>query len=450
MLQRAVIGKYRLSTGMGLVLNTSFSLGKLATLQNLGRTPQTLRPHTSRSEADYFQGAAATIKPLKALQTTFFVSYRPVDATLNADGSATTIITSGYHRTPTEMEKKYNTHITAMGTSIGFRHGALRMGANAIYSHLDRSLEPNRETLFRRYYAHGSRFVNASIDYHFTPGRFAFHGETATNGDGALATVNAVSYQPLSQLSVVALQRFYSYRYTSLYAHSFSDFGHVQNESGFYIGANWTPLRYWHVQTYFDFAYAPWARYQVSQSSHSYDFLAQLEYQRQKWSAQLRYRAHLRQRDDDTKTTLIPYDNHSARLTLSYNGDNGLTTKTQLSAAHAVFRTTDNGYMVSQQIGYQQPRLMLGLQGAYFNTDSYQSRIYVYERQLTYEYVYPVYYGEGIRLALHARYDLNSHLRLSTRMGYTNYFDRNFIGTGLQAVNASHVTDVDLQLRWRF
>ena len=63
-LREFIVGKYRLSAGMGLVAGQSFNLGKLATLQSFGRTVRTIRPHSSRSEADYFQGVAATMELL--------------------------------------------------------------------------------------------------------------------------------------------------------------------------------------------------------------------------------------------------------------------------------------------------------------------------------------------------------------------------------------------------
>ena len=175
-LENAVIGKYKVAAGMGLVLNTSFQLGKLATLQNMGRQTNTLRAHSSRSEADYFQGAAATIKLSKPLSVTAFASYRPIDATLNSDGTAATLITSGYHRTPTEIRKKYNTHLSAYGGSIGYRQNGLHLGANAVYTHMDRTLQPNTKTLYRRYYPQGDRFFNASLDYGYTHYRFAISG----------------------------------------------------------------------------------------------------------------------------------------------------------------------------------------------------------------------------------------------------------------------------------
>ena len=114
--------------------------------------------------------------------------------------------------------------------------------------------------------------------------------------------------------------------------------------------------------------------------------------------------------------------------------------------------------MVSQQASLQQTidnsvgtqrSLLVSAMAAYFNTDSYRSRIYVYERQLQHEFYFPTFYGEGLRLALMARGDVTRRLRLALRIGYTNYFDRSTIGSGLQQIAHSHQTDLDLQLRLR-
>ena len=114
------LGTYRVQMGMGLVMSTGFRLGKLATLQSLGRSTHTLVAHTSRSAANYLQGAAATVRLADGWRMTAFASYRALDATLNSDGTVRTLLTDGYHRTPAEMQKKHNTHETTMGLRIGY------------------------------------------------------------------------------------------------------------------------------------------------------------------------------------------------------------------------------------------------------------------------------------------------------------------------------------------
>ena len=457
-LENAVVGKYRLSTGMGLVLNNSFGLGKLALLQNLGRSANTLRAHSSRSSSDYMQGAAATISTGGGTQTTLFVSYRPMDATLNADGTAATLLKDGYHRTPTEMDKKNNTHATAAGAHLNYRYSRFRVGATAVYTHLDRELRP-KAALYRQHYAAGTDFLNLSADYGYASRRLSVSGETATDRHGALATINTASVLLADELSLMAVQRFYSYRFTSLYANSFREGLQVQNESGIYVGADWRPSSRLRLQAYTDYAYFPWARYQVSQASHAWDNLLSAVYTRSSWSLVARYRLHLRQRDaasaavpeaSASGSSLTDRYEHRGRLNLTIHLSPSLTTVTQGDIVRLSTDTPETGYMVSENVSWQRGPLRLNLLAAYFNTDSYDSRVYVYERSPLYAYSFPSFSGEGIRYALMARIDLSRQLMLTAKVGVTNYFDRPVIGTGSQQIDASSQTDLDLQFRWKF
>lgn len=449
--ENIVVGKYRLSTGMGLVLNTSFSLGKQATLASLGRQTNTLRPHSSRSEADYFQGAAATLRLSEPFRLTLFGSYRPIDATLNIFNNVQTLVTSGYHRTPAEMDKKYNTHLTSGGAHVAYRYEGLRLGATAVYTHSDRILEPyiniTRSTEYRRYMPAGQNFFNASVNYSYTHHRFSLHGETATDRDGHIATVNALSVQPTPRVSAVALYRFYSYRYATLHGHSFCDGPRVQNEQGLFAGVNWNPLAYIYLQAFADYAYSPQPKYLISMASHSWDLFLQSEYRRTRWKLLSRFRARLRQRNDEYREELTANNNYSGRLSLTYNADDVWNLKTQLDVSRAYYNTVTYGYMVSEQFTMHQPRWTLHATAALFHTDDYSSRIYLYEHQLAHEYSSPSYYGRGLRLLLQATADVSRKVRLCLRLGHTNYFDRSTISSGNQLINHSSMTDLDLQLR---
>ena len=448
-IENAIVGKYKLSAGMGLVVNNSFGLGKLAMLQQLGRNTSTVRPHSSRTQSGHMQGAAATLSLSPNWQLTSALSYRSLDATLNDDGTARTIDNDGYHRTPTEMERKNNTHATDALVRVACRYGGLHAGATALYTHLDRELQPNTATLYRRHNAQGNDFVNVSADYGYLHPRFAVSGETAVNRDGALATLNSLSVQAADGLTLMLLQRFFSYRYTALYARTVSEGGHVQNESGVYLGATWRPSPGLQLQAYTDYAYFPWARYQVSQASHAWDNLLSASYSRGDWTVSGRYRLHLRQKDDDTKQALDDYTEHRARLALGWNGGS-LGTTTQADVISTGSSQREWGYMLSQALNGPWHRLKLSLNGGYFHTDGYEARLYVYERGPLYAFSFPAYYGEGLRLAMMANVAAGKQLTLTAKAGYTHYFDRSTIGSGLQEINSSSMTDLSFQLRWRF
>ena len=447
-IETLVLGNFRVSMGMGLILNNSFGLGKVSMLQNMGRPTSTVRAHSSRSSDGYLQGAAATVNITKGLTATGFISYRAMDATLNKDGTAATIVTSGYHRTETELEKKNNLKNTTFGGNVRYQANGYHAGFNLVGTHLNRELKPNTTALYRQYYAQGYDFLNVSADYGYVHHRFSVNGETALNREGALATINSVSLQLGSEWSLMALYRFYSYHYTSLYANSYSDGGSVQNESGIYIGATWQPSPSWKLMAYTDFAYFPWAKYQISQSSHSWDQLLQVSYSKKRWSFGGRYRLRIRQKDNDDKTALVTRTEHRGRLSAEYSSV--WSSRTQVDFGFISFNAPEAGLMVSETLGFTHRWLRLNGGLGWFHTDSYDSRVCLYELGPLYSYSFTQFSGEGIRYWLMARVNIGSRLMLTAKMGVTNYFDRSTIGSSYQQINRSSQTDLDLQLRWKF
>ncbi|NPD90930.1 ComEA family DNA-binding protein [Xylanibacter muris] len=276
-METLAIGRYRLSFGMGLVVNSGLTMGKASMLAGMGRSSNNITAHSSRMESGYFQGVGATVRISKSLRMSVFVSYRNFDATLNKDENhtAATLITSGYHRTDLELQKKNNTHAMAGGMNTRYYRNGFYIGATSLYTRLSRELRPDKSQAYRQYYASGRDFINTSVDYGYVNGMIAVKGETAVNKSGALATVNTVSADIFDNLSIMLLQRYYSRRYSSLYSRSFSEGGHVQNESGVYLGAGYSPCRNLRITAYSDYAYFPWVRYRVSRSSWASDNMLQ-------------------------------------------------------------------------------------------------------------------------------------------------------------------------------
>ena len=443
------LGMYRVQLGMGLIMNTGFHLGKLATLQSLGRSSHTMTAHASRSQYGYLRGVAATIHLSRQWHLTAFASYRPMDATLNADETARTLLTDGYHRTQTEIDKKSNTHETDLGISTGWRKGTLYINANAVYTRFDRQLKPQKENaLYRQYNAEGNDFFNASLDYGYTNPFWSISGETALNRDGALAAIHSICFRPTDTWKLTAIHRYYDKRYTALHASSFSEGSSVQNEHGLYLGATWNPSWSWLLQGYVDYAHFSWARYLVSSESDAFDALLLTRYSKKQWSVEARYRFHLRQRDNTDNTLLINRYEHRLRLGSSYNLMSQLTLRTQADAAMVTWTGNNTkGVMISQQALWQWKFLETKAFVGWFHTDDYDSRLYQYEPSVLYDYSFPAFYGHGIRYSLMTQAKIGTHFMVSAKMGVTNYFDRSVISSGLQQINASSMADLLLQLR---
>ena len=386
----------------------------------------------------------------RGLDLTAFASYRDIDATLNGDSSSiATILTSGYHRTQSEMDRKHNASEFLGGGNIHYFNSGFHIGATGFFTSFDRSLQPNTDQRFRRYYPAGKEFWNVSADYGYVSRRLTVNGETATGDSHALATINSLSYQLTGDLSLMALQRFYSYRYYSLYSQSFSEGGSVQNESGIYVGANWHPSRTFSLMAYTDYAYFPWPKYLINDASHAWDNLISMAYQRKRVTFLARYRIKLKQKDNADGSGLMNRTEQRGRLSFAYDGGRW-TTKTQTDVAYCESGSSSFGYMLSENIGYSHRWLTLNASIGYFNTDDYDSRVYTYERGTLYNFSFPSFSGEGIRYALNIRADISANLMLIAKLGTTDYFDRSCISSGLQQIDHSAQTDLDLQLRWRF
>ena len=434
-LETLVLGNFRTSMGMGMVMNNSFGLGKIAVLQNLGRNATGLRTHSSRSEG-YLQGVGATINYGRGIRTTAFVSYAPIDATLNNDGSARTILTSGYHRTETEMEKKHNMHVLKTGGTLRYDVGRMHIALNALYNHLDRELRPNKKQMYNYYKPEGINFMNASIDYGYRGRRWALNGETATDDKGHIATINTISVSTNNNINIMVLQRFYAYQYASLDAQSYSDGGKIQNESGIYVGLSWQPSSTWQLTAYTDYAYHPWPMYRESTASHSVDNMIQCVHTTEKWKLMGRYRLKIKEQE------------HRTRISIEYSSSQ-FSARTQFDGGYCTAQKSEFGAMISENVAYTHDWLRLNAGVGYFDTDSSDSRVYLYENGPLYTYSMQQFYGEGIRCWMMLRASIGRKLTFTAKLGVTDYFDRDIISSGYQQIYQSSQTDLDIQVRWR-
>ncbi len=443
---------------MGLILNNSFGMGKLNTLASLGRSATHIYAHSSRMEGNYLQGAAATVRITRQLDLTAFASWRKIDATLAADSTAiATILKTGYHRTESEMRRRRNASTTLWGGNLYWMSNGWHIGLTAYATSFDKPLRPNTNQTYRRWYASGRQFWNASIDYGYVSDKLNLSGETATGDCGQVATINSVSYQLWSNVALLALQRYYPYQYHALYSSSFAEGGSVQDESGLFVGANWEPSRRLSIKAYTDMAYFAWPKYQASAPSHSWDNFAQATYTAGHWSWIARYRIKMREKnlpsttaqseDTGNQKALSMKTEQRGRVAVLY-GDEAYDLRLQADVTHCHFAEKNSfGWMLTACGATQGHGLSLAATAAYFHTDDYDSRVYAYERSVRYTFSFPSFSGEGLRLALQARANLSAHWTVIAKVGHTRYFDRSTIGTGLQQIDGRQMTDLDLQMR---
>lgn len=449
-LKNLVLGRYRLRFGLGLAINNNFELGKLTILNHIGQNNGQIRTHSSLSEANYMQGAATTVTLAKGLDLSTFISYRNIDATLNKDNNTiATILKTGYHRTQREMDKKHNASETVFGGHLNWFQNGFHTGLTAFSCHLDKALQPKTGAIYRRYSPAGKSFYNISADYGYLSRRFTFEGETATGDCHAIATINSVSVLLTEELSLIALQRFYSYKYHSLFSNSFSEGGHVQNENGIYIGINWSLSRHLNMMAYTDYAYFAWPNYQMPANAYTWDQLLSFTWTTKHWHIFTQYRLKIKSKSNKDHSAPNQYTRQKGRITIGY-ATGPLSCKAQFDLSDYRYGKHSTGYMNSEEISYSCKNVVIAGSFNYFHTADYDSRLYSYEPGLLYQLSFPSFSGRGIRYTMMARTPINKNLLVILKAGTTDYFDRNHISSSYQLVNKSAITDMEVQVKWKF
>ena len=453
-LKSLVVGNYRLSFGQGLVMSTDYLMGKTIYASSFNNRSTGIKKHSSTDEYNYFRGVATTVALTKRLSVSAFYSHRNMDGVVT-DGEITSVYKTGLHRSRKEADKKNLLTSQLTGGNVSYQQNHIRLGITGVYYVFNRPYEPEL-TGYSKYNIHGNHFYNLGIDYAYRWRRFSFQGETAIGKQG-WASLNRLQYSPVQDIQFMLIHRFYSYDYWAMYAHSFGEGSTVQNEQGYYVGLETTPFSHWRFFVSFDLFSFPWKKYRINKPSRGTDGLIQATFTpRTNLSMYLKYRYKQKERDlTGSKGTLtLPIFHHQLRYRLNYSLNDVFSSRTTLdyNHFHSQDRAATKGYQVTQMISSQLPwtRLFADVQGSYFCTDDYDSRVYVSEKGLLYTFYTPSFQGRGFRCAVRLRYELNKHWLFITKFGETIYLNRNEIGSGNDLIYGNKKADIQMQLRIKF
>ena len=456
-LKTLALGNYRLSFGQGLVLSTDFRLGKTFSMTTAEYRAGGIRKHSSTDEYNYFRGAAATVGVLPYLDISAFYSHRSMDGIVE-DGGITSIYKTGLHRTQKEADKMNAFALQVIGGNMTYEKNSLKVGVTGIYYFFNRPYEP-RLNKYAKYNLHGSDFYNVGMDYRYRLGRLVWVGEAATGGKG-YALLNRLKYNLSSDYHLLLVHRYYSYDYWTLFGRSFGESSMPQNENGWYLAAEATPFARWKFFTSLDVFSFPWWKYRISKPSKGVDAMFQVTYTpRKSLSMYFNYRYKQKERDvtGTSGAVIEPIYHHKLRYRLTYMPGRYIF-RTTIDYNH--FRQQDGeGYRFDRRQGYQCTQfcsytfpfpLSVSVQGTWFHTDDYDSRVYASERGLLYTFYTPSFYGKGFRYSAHLRYDLSKNFMFLAKFGQTVYQDRETIGSGNDEIPGNRKADLQMQLRIKF
>ncbi|MGI4021024.1 MAG: ComEA family DNA-binding protein [Janthinobacterium lividum] len=456
---KLVIGDYALQFGQGLSLFTGFGFGKNADATLIPKVSRGLTPYSSTNEILFFRGIAATLK-WKSLEFTPFISDQPIDATVQNSSNPeyiSSLGTTGYHRTATEITNKNSVQQLTYGANINYNYRTLKVGLLGYATNFQYPIQRRRNT-YNEFIFAGKELDNFSFYYDYNYHNFYFFGETAKSLGGGAATVNGLLSAVSQNISLVLLYRNYSRNYHSFYNQAISEGTEAVNERGIYSGLNMKFLKHWNLSCYADLFHFPWLRFQVSQpNSSGHELLSRLTYSpTNRVTAYLNYRLKQKQQNNDNAKikALDKVNYQDLRLDISYPFSKNITLRNRAEVVkyQKGIPAAEYGLMTYQDIIYRpkSSKISGNFRLAYFKTASYDSRIYSFENDVLYSYTILPLQHTGFRSYVNAQYNLKKGLDLWFRYSTYLYRGEETVGSGLDVIEGNKKSEVRLQMRYRF
>ncbi|MBY0243958.1 MAG: helix-hairpin-helix domain-containing protein [Sphingobacteriaceae bacterium] len=458
--KKIVIGDYALQFGQGLTLWSGFSFNKGADITSIAKKDIGLNPYSSANEYSFFRGIASTISIFKNIDFTPFISFRNLDSSLKLnlenETSLSNINQSGLHRTENEINNKNNLKQVVYGGVIQYQKANLSVGLVAYQTKFSEDFEQSTEP-YKRYNFSGNKLLNIGLHYNYTYNNIYFFGEIARSSSNGLAYINGalISLSPI--LSTGILHRKYAENYHNFFNQSLAESSEANNESGFYAGLNINPSKHLSISFYSDYFRFPWLKYRVDEPSSGYDVFGQLNYMPSKTTKlTIRYKRLQKQQNTDLEKRIKfieNVENENYRVELNWTIKQlKLQNQLQVTKYLKGEAKAEFSHLIYQDISYvpKNSKISGNIRLAYFNSPSYNSRLYAYEDDVLYNFTFGMYNGKGIRSFLNLKYKLTKKIELWSRYAIFIYPNETTIGSDLDQINGNKKSEIRLQMRYQF
>ncbi|WP_246833990.1 helix-hairpin-helix domain-containing protein [Pedobacter sp. G11] len=459
--KKLIIGDYTLQFGQGLTMWSGFAFGKGPDVTSVARKDLGLRPYTSANEYSFLRGASATINLYKNFDITPFVSFRKLDASQDLDAGGNlvqaTVNQSGYHRTPTEIENRGSLKQQIYGLALQYNRNQLGIGAVAYQSEYGNSFI-TQTAVYDRFSFTGNSLTNIGVHYNYTYKNIYFFGEAGKSLNSGLAHVNGALISLTPAVSAAITYRNYAKDFHNFFNHAVAEASEAVNEKGLYAGLNITPNKRWTFSAYGDYFKFPWLKYRVDAPSKGYEILGQAIYTPSKtFKALARFKTENKQQNTDLDVPInflddVKKEGYRIEVSWQINKKWSFQNRAEVSQYKKGNANREFGYLIYQDVDYSPmfSKITGNMRLAYFNTPSYNSRIYAYEDDILYSFAFGMYSGKGFRTYLNLKYNVAEKLNIWLRYAMFIYKDAETVGSYLDEIQGNKKSEIKVQMRYQF
>ncbi len=473
--EKIALGDYQLQIGQGLLLAGGFGIGKGAeSVQGIRRSNVGIRSFTSALETGFFRGVAAAYRLSNQLSLTGFYSRVRRDGTFRAFTDTTeaeqeafieTLRTSGLHRTETEVAGKGLFVERTMGANLLFnnRQKTLQIGLTGIYTTYNipfqRNQSSQRDSLLYLFEFRGKENYNLGTNISYNWQNFTFFGEAARSRSGGVGFVGGVLGSLSPQVEFAYHVRHYDKDFHTFFGSALGESTRNINENGMYWGIKITPIvRKLVLSGYYDYFRFPWLRFRVDAPSEGYEWLARATYSFSRSTRVfLQFRQEVKDRNlssDESTDVFRQISTGNKRnylINMDYNAPKifRIQTRVQFSTFDFNGKRT-SGFAIAQDLGADLGKLKLNGRVALFDTEDFDNRQYIFEKDVLWAFSIPAYSGQGMRSYLLARYQISRKLDVWIRYARFDFRDREVISSGGEEIQGSTRSEIKMQVRVRF
>jgi len=457
-LKEVYIGDYGLNMGQGIHFWNGMSFRKSANSVEIKRSKSNIFPYRSSNEWDFLRGIAIKLGGAK-VNVIGFYSMKHRDANLSEDSITNTLLSTGLHRTNTEIESKQLLRENIFGVRIGYQKTRFQSAltySHTLYGHSLRK----QQALYNRYAFEGSELSLASLDIRWIGTHIEYFSEHVFSSKKEHAHLNGLDFYVSDDLKLSLCHRYYSRGFFAPYGKAFGDRLTNQNEIGVYAGLRFYPMTSWSITAYYDLYTFPWSSYHAIAPVDGRQYSLRISHNMQgRLDMYWGLRRTKENKNVSSRTIGLRANVETQYTQLRYHLNCSLSEQVLLKNRLELVKwktVSQNhvGFLIYQDIQFKEIKkipLTLTFRIAFADIDSYDSRIYAYENDVLYTFSFASFNEELMRYYLMLYYKLSRHFKIWIRFSRTSLANPEAtFGSGNQLIRNNQKSRLRFQMMYQF
>jgi len=453
-LQSVILGDYRLHFGQGMIMGNGF-LNNIS--GEIRKTGTMQRPVTAMSQSNFLRGIALQLGTYK-FSGTIFYGHRFFDGNIieiepNIFAFEGAISNTGLHRTETELTKRNVLLNRVYGIHFRAHLKAFNIGTQITRTEFSLPILPSSRH-YQYFDFSGKGLCNASIDYQMLVKHHILFGEFAVSSTNGFGLLQGAIFKVDPRVKFSVLVRHFSKKFVAFDGRPYSKNSKLNNETGLLLTSEIVLSKKINMVALFDMYQFHWLRYLIDKPISRLDASLRFDISIARNCALLlryTYRTQSKNfREETIYNEILETEQHRLRAILSCTFLQFLQLKSEVSGiCNRNARKKENlfGLLAYQDVGVNisKIRLNLKLRFTLFDTDTYDERLFAYENDLSYIFTINSYYYRGYKTYFIIRWKYK-WFEIQGKISRMLFFNKHQIGSGLELIDASHKTEIKVQM----